>query len=115
MKRTLTKEFWDQLSLSCPKTMQRFRDFVDQFKKDCEFDKLFLNDRSHRPFGEPLIKFHDLPDLMQIGLVMCFTGDVVREWEFYIQEHSRIKTIQYAFSFIEERFEDLRLHLKKST
>lgn len=101
MKRTLTKEFWDQLALSCPKTMQRFRDFVDQFKKDCEFDKLFLNDRNHRPFGEPLIKFHDLPDLMQIGLIILFTRDVVFKWDNYLQEHDLAKCIQLSFHFME--------------
>lgn len=59
----LNKEgFWDPLSEIAPDAVEKFKKWVDEYKKEVNWGSLF-------PAG---IKFHDLPIELQMGIVTRF-------------------------------------------
>lgn len=56
------KNFWNDLMIKYPETTKKFCEFIDEFKKDFEWDKIFKKD----------IKFHDIPLELQIGILKRF-------------------------------------------
>lgn len=65
---SLTKEnFWNEMMQKYPHSMAQFCEFIDWYKRHVSWDDLF------RPGDDsPFLKFHDIPFLMQIGIVSAF-------------------------------------------
>lgn len=60
---SLTKEnFWNELKEVCPEAVEHFCNWIDEYKKEIGWDKLFA----------PGIKFHDLPFEFQNGILARF-------------------------------------------
>lgn len=84
MKETLTKEnFWDEMEQKYPKAMTHFKQWIDQYKSEHDWDKLFSTgffkfseEKTTTVVGElaqSLIvaqapKYHELPIAMQFGI-----------------------------------------------
>jgi hypothetical protein len=80
-KFSLSKEgFWDALILDYPKQVKRFYDWIDHYEQRNDWDFLFLNNRMSRPFPEKLIKYHDLPVAMQIGIFLQYAAETVEQY-----------------------------------
>lgn len=82
----LNKEnFWNELFEKYPKGVQVFCDWIDEYKKENNWDDLFGNKKiSQREHYWANIKFHHLPYAMQIGLwieFVCSQGGC--EWQIY--------------------------------
>lgn len=85
----LTKEnFWNDLKERYPQAMDMFSNWIDKYKEEVGWDKLFYN-RCSQPildgdmnlveWKQRAIKFHDLPFEMQNGIlarfdIECFHG-----------------------------------------
>ena len=85
----LTKEnFWNQLKEKYPLSVQHFCDWIDQYKKENQWERLFNYGSPHYDkMGWHNPKFHDLPMEMQYGIILyyflivhqfCFAGT---NWE----------------------------------
>lgn len=58
-----TKEnFWDEIKLKYPEAFEHFSNWIDEYKKEIGWDKLFQDG----------VKFHDLPFEMQNGIIARF-------------------------------------------
>lgn len=90
MKPNLNKEnFWNEVYKKYPKGVQVFCDWIDNYKKQNDWNKLFRAEVSvsqpksfvHVRTDAP--KFHDLPRAMQIGIMIEFIClyPSVHEWE----------------------------------
>jgi len=67
LQESLTKEnFWNALYQEYPKGTQVFCDWIDEYKKEVEWDLLIGYD----------VKFHNLPHAMQLGIWVFFLQDM---------------------------------------
>lgn len=71
----LTIEFWGECIKQSPKAMNQFLDFIDNYKKENDWNKLFNGGvslgrftHSHNAPHTEAPKYHDLPYAMQIGI-----------------------------------------------
>jgi len=87
LKESLTKEnFWNEMQEKFPKAMKVFCDWIDEYKKEVKWNKLFSYAEHDTDFPKPspypaFIKFHDIPYAMQLGIWIEFC----KQQEFYIQ------------------------------
>lgn len=74
---SLTKEdFWNDLYDKYPLEMKVFCDWIDKYKKEVDWNNLFSNSEID---GECYVKFHDIPNAMQVGIFIAFTQEQ-EEW-----------------------------------
>jgi hypothetical protein len=98
-KKNLTKEnFWNELYLEYPKNTQIFYDWIDNYKKLINWNLIF----------SPLLKFHDLPYSMQLGIWIEFLIDtknyeLINIENFNLQENI-INFVSKETKFIKKRF-----------
>ncbi len=59
--------FWDILYKECPKTMNVFCSFIDNYKMEVQWNLIFSDHLS--------LKFHDIPFEMQLGIILRFFND----------------------------------------
>ena len=77
MIKVLTKEnFWDEQIENFPISMGQFRQYIDQYKKDNNWDGLF--NAGDRQLDDHFIapKYHDLPYAMQVGIFFDWLYEV---------------------------------------
>jgi hypothetical protein len=76
----LNKEnFFDLMDEKYPLGMIMFQRYVDNYKKQVNWDKLFNSDSDYQNSeGKNAVapKFHDLPYELQIGLLLKFAADL---------------------------------------
>jgi hypothetical protein len=80
MKQNLNLEnFFDRVKVKYPNTMQQFCDWIDKYKKEVNWDKLFGNDIDpvRLVYNEHKIKFHHLPIEMQMGILYRWAGETL--------------------------------------
>lgn len=67
----LNKEnIWNDLNEKFPKAMKKFCDWIDEYKKDNEWNWIFGN---HDKIDyKKWIRFHDIPFEMQVGIIFKF-------------------------------------------
>jgi hypothetical protein len=76
---TLTKEnFWDEMSQKYPKVMKHFLNWIDGYKEDNEWRKLF-NAYTHISNVLQAPKYHELPIAMQFGIFLEWYANSVRK------------------------------------
>lgn len=69
----LTKEnFWNDLYAQYPGEMKKFCDWIDDYKKRVDWQKLFFT--PHATHSRD-IKYHDLPIAMQIGIFLQYVAE----------------------------------------
>lgn len=69
----LTKEnFWNDLYAKHPSQMKNFCDWVDEYKRRIDWQKLFFT--PHATHARD-IKYHDLPIAMQIGIFLQYVAE----------------------------------------
>lgn len=93
--QALTKEnFWNDIEARYPKTMERFNEWIDTYKEENDWDKLFNGNvylgskeltikattgsiDSKHWFSEETAspKYHELPIAMQVGIFFQFTSE----------------------------------------
>jgi hypothetical protein len=67
MENLMTKEdFWDEIEQKCPSEFYKFVQWIDKYKKLVHWGDLFP--RRRRTWHWKDIKFHHLPDAMQVGV-----------------------------------------------
>lgn len=85
VKESLTREnFWNEVATNNPKGVQIFKDWIDEYKKSVNWDRLFnagwlpvdsIGSVSLYPLRKTVApKFHDLPYAMQLGIWMEFVA-----------------------------------------
>lgn len=74
--QSLTKEnFWDELMAQYPTAVGLFCDWIDQYKKEVNWNILFNSNSDYQDMNgknAAAPKFHDLPIDMQTGIVQRF-------------------------------------------
>lgn len=65
------KEYWDPIEQTCPDAFAIFSNWIDSYKKRVNWNLIFSNYKAGNEL-KSLIKFHDLPYEMQIGVLMQF-------------------------------------------
>lgn len=88
--KSLPSDFWEILKNDHPKTFDHFSKWIDQYKKENDWDALFYNGNIDKPgpFGQELsykrdIKFHDLPIDMQNGIIARYELFVTGKTDAY--------------------------------
>lgn len=110
----LTKEnFWNELQEKHPKDMKVFCDWIDEYKKRVEWDKVFHVPQYDIWMGTPdglkqvtgkqfarAPKFHEIPVAMQIGIFFQFVCEHPASLNPFIEDGMRgmIDNIRYWFS-----------------
>jgi hypothetical protein len=105
----LTKEnFWNELTTKCPRAMEHFCAWIDEYKASHNWKKLFNEKVIEAPVNgfDPIYlkapKFHDLPIEMQLGILMRYFNE---------QNDTRLThgllfsnpalSVRYAFHYLE--------------
>jgi hypothetical protein len=115
--KILTKEgFWVPLEREYPKAMAVFKAWIDEYKIAVDWDDLFISQNkfgvdSYKMIYPNDIKFHDLPDAMQVGIYLQYSLQSSHEfirlmshlWDF--NDVGRI--IQYHLQKCED---ELKMH-----
>lgn len=65
MTQSLNLEFWDKLKEKYPHAMKDFSEWIDQYKRDVNWNWIFNETHST---SANIPKYHDLPDAMQFGI-----------------------------------------------
>lgn len=87
---SLTKEnFWNDIYARYPQQVQKFCDWIDEYKKRVNWDNLFFNEDpefyDHAAKGRK-IKYHDLPLAMQLGIFIQFVSEnPVEDSHYYLK------------------------------
>lgn len=72
MENLNKNNFWDDLHKKYPVAYIHFCDFIDEYKKEVGWDRLFnAGNFSEAP------KFHDLPIELQFGIIVRFSGEMM--------------------------------------
>lgn len=99
MKNLNKENFWNEMQEKHPITMKKFCIFIDEFKEKHEWNRMF----------NPKIKFHDIPIVMQIGVIHNFFIELdlkINSNEF--ENHEGIKSdIESDFSRYESKLKQL--------
>lgn len=85
----LNKEnFWNELYAKFPRGTQIFCDWIDEYKKAEDWNKLFNSDSEYQNAkgkNAPAPKFHDLPYAMQLGIWIEFVKSrTENDWDMEI-------------------------------
>lgn len=108
---SLTKEnFWNDLYKRYPGEVQKFCDWIDEYKKQNNWTDLFNEVQSEYPaLRTKAPKFHDLPIAMQIGIFLQFIAETDKAYELELPTIESIEDINKIPELIKEWFfyEDL--------
>lgn len=73
MNKNLNKEnFFNEMTMKYPLIMKVFSEWIDVYKKEVSWDKLFGNNIDAIHYNVYQIKFHDIPFEMQLGVIESF-------------------------------------------
>lgn len=93
--KTLTKEnYFDDLTEKCPRAMEHFLKWIDEYKKEVGWCNLFRPLTTGGAKGFTYIKFHQLPYEMQVGIMLRYAKDIKFNFIYYNND------IRTAFSFM---------------
>jgi len=123
IKETLTKEnFWNQLYEKYPDGLKVFTDWIDQYKKAVNWNRMFNDGYSKivivNPGGKvnyvPRLtespKFHDIPYAMQLGIWIEFQNDYHKEmWSPELLGFDLKHDIEEQISSIQKSIDDKRV------
>jgi hypothetical protein len=111
---SLTKEnFWDEMEQKYPKAMKHFKEWVDRYKIENNWDYLFNANYNKEPWsnyiGGPETteapKYHELPIAMQFGIFL--------EWYFTCSKrYSRISKTLSGLDNPKSVIEDLLIFMQ---
>lgn len=110
MQQGLTKEnFFNEMLATYPKSMKRFCDWIDEYKKEVGWGNLF-GEHETSNYGRIMCsgiapKFHHLPYAMQQGIWIEFAKDTVNryfEQPEYSYDGDLEEDIKNVFSETEE-------------
>jgi hypothetical protein len=78
MKNLNKENFWDEMELKYPVAMHVFKGWIDQYKKEVNWDRLFRERYLDEMCGidAPAPEFHNIPFDMQIGILMRFSSEI---------------------------------------
>lgn len=69
----LTKEnFWNEMEEKYSLAMEKFHKWINEYKKENNWDKLFNTTELPSDYMVEAPKFHDLPFAIQMGIFMQF-------------------------------------------
>lgn len=109
MIQNLTKEnFFNELHRTCPDALEHFMLWLDEYKKEVGWDKLFSN---IIPTTRE-IKFHDLPFDMQNGIIARYEMELFNNGHGHGKEIYESLAKQYRTS-IQNIFIDLQLKINR--
>lgn len=75
MENLSKANFWDHIEKTYPDSFKLFSTWVDKYKKEVNWDKLFNSDSNYQNAdgkNAPAPKFHDLPFEFQNGIIARF-------------------------------------------
>jgi aromatic ring-opening dioxygenase catalytic subunit (LigB family) len=73
MEKLTKEDFWNSLKDSCPSEMEKFCQWIDDYKKRVDWKKLFNYGSPHySAMGHHNPKYHDLPVAMQKGILLDY-------------------------------------------
>jgi len=107
----LTKEnFWDEMTAKYPKAMNHFCAWVDEYKKENDWDDLFngnINEhKGHNGGWETELtvapKYYELPTNIQFGIFLGFIFDTTKV-QFKLIIGPPGTTIDYWLSLLEHK------------
>jgi hypothetical protein len=82
MTECLTKEnFWNELYAKYPEAVYRFCDWIDQYKKQVNWNHLFACKGQENGILVNY-KYHDLPIAIQLGIFLQFAKETRPSYEF---------------------------------
>lgn len=101
MAENLNKEnFWNEIMKLYPKTYTHFCNWIDGYKKEVDWNKLFTGNYGFSKGGTCCTtKFHNIPIEMQIGVLI----------KYFLEEHNKGVLIKY---YDKINFETLSNHYK---
>lgn len=104
----LNKEnFFNDLMKKCPKTVDSFCKWIDEYKKNVNWNKLFNSDSNWQDAdGKNALapKFHEIPIEMQVGILS----------RFFIEKYDgALITVVWEFDLIKHEVESEFLNLEK--
>ena len=98
---SLTKEnFWNALTEKYPEEMQKFGEWIDEYKERVDWDNLFNGLKG--PFTSSP-KYHELPTAVQFGIFYQFTVEN-EEYDLFYQDVAVPKTMDDIKDCIEGYF-----------
>ncbi len=81
----MTKDgFWNEIEKRWPGEFHRFGKWIDDYKKNNHWKDLFKITIRDKFWSN--IKYHDLPDAMQLGIFIEYTVEESHHYPFEIQE-----------------------------
>lgn len=74
---SMTKEnFWNKIMEDCPGKMNEFCEWIDEYKAKSGWDSIFQG-------GGELIKYHDIPLAMQVGIFLQYAIEGDHYYNFF--------------------------------
>lgn len=80
MEKMTKSGFWDQIERDFPELMADFKSWVDEWKRRVDWEHLFpfqlvgrTDDIMGKYYEQYPLKFHHLPNAMQIGIFIQYT------------------------------------------
>lgn len=87
IQKGLTKEnFFDSLRRKYPRSFKHFCNWIDEYKKEVCWDKLFKANEDTDQLHSSTYKFHEIPYAMQYGIWIAFCRDQLHRF-FEQPEH----------------------------
>lgn len=106
----LNKEnFWDDLEKRYPKAFEHFSKWMDEYKKETEWDTFFPKHEK-----DEQVKFHDLPLEMQNGIIARYELELFHNAEGKGREAYLIIASEYK-GHVNSIFEDIEKNFLKTT
>ena len=102
----LTKEnFWNEMMQKYPLATKQFCDWIDEYKKQNNWNKLFNQGYNSFTGPIPAPKYHDLPLAMQTGIAIEFMQEhkaMIWNGDTRLQHMDIRSELEIALSFINE-------------
>ena len=102
--------FWDKIQSEYPEEMGEFLSWLEEFKRRENWSDLFGQIGQAKPFPDGSInwadrlKFHDLPNAMQIGIFIQYT--IEQGGESFFQPGAEMWTMANMIQAIRQWFHD---------
>ena len=109
----MTKEnFWNEIEQRWPGELEMFSQWLDEYKKKIHWDDLFHREKREHYWTD--LKFHHLPDAIQIGIFYQYTIEEPCRYSFIIEEKDSLEKIAENIKewFCEEHEDAYRDHLE---
>jgi hypothetical protein len=100
----LNKEnFWNPLMVKCPYAVGLFCEWIDEYKKKVNWNKLFNSDSDWQDmYGKnaPAPKFHDIPFSMQVGIIELFMRCYTKRRRMWLIKDNRGIANEFIDEFV---------------